>query len=385
MEQQQIQFNWADPEGSADMELRANEARIAELRARLESLGKQGLASANELDRNLAANRARVGDLGTAQAHLGRIESRIAADDMRKMQERMNSLNKIRDVQYRYAQLKSKVDQLETDYANTTPDNIRAFRNAEAKVNAAKAELKAFERQNGAFLFGGNSRDTVGVTQEPRDWGEDTPETVQQVKTQMDECTMKGDDGNLYLKRGCKEKQEKILRDARSLKKNGEMPDKLQELINDFEKLREVPEAKAANNTENLSLWLQDVANFRNGAFVDGRREELQKMYDAMSLEEQKSPKGVEIKNHLEKTPEISERKAYLAALAKAMDREGWEMARKNLHVSPGEKFEDSQALRIAKESGFTDSKGNRWTWKDSKWKSDSFKFGKSLKDFIKR
>lgn len=385
MEQQQIQFNWAAPEGSADMELRANEARIAELRARLESLGKQGLASANELDRNLAANRARVGDIGAAQTHLGRIESRIAADDMRKMQEKMNSLNKIRDVQYRYAQLKSKVDLAETDYANTTPDNIRAFRNAEAKVNAAKAELKAFERQNGAFLFGGNSRDTAGVTQEPRDWGEDTPETVQQVKTQMDECTMKGEDGNLYLKRGCKEKQEKILRDARSLKKNGEMPDKLQALINDFEKLREVPEAKAANNTENLSLWLQDVANFRNGAFVDGRRKELQKMYDAMSLEEQKSPKGVEIKNHLDSTPEISERKAYRAALAKAMDREGKERLKEVIYIAPGETFETSLDLANAKDKGFTDKNGNKWTWKGSKWVSDSFKFNRTLKDFIKR
>lgn len=389
MEQQQIQFNWAAPEGSAEMELKANEARIAELRARLETLGKQGLAGANELDRNLAANRARVGDMGTAQAHLGRIDSRIAQDEMRKMQENLNSLNKIKDVQYRYAQLKNKVDLAETDFANTTPENLRSFRNAEAKVKAAKEELAAFEKQNRAFLFGPEPRERVVFSgTENADWGTDKnqefsyPETVQQVSTMMNECTMQGKDGQKYLRPGCKAIQEQIIKGAKSLGIGGELTPELQTLINDFEKLQEVPAAKAENTTDNLKLWLAELNNFRNGKFQNGKRKEFQKMYDGLSLEEKQSPEGKEFKNKLDHVLEKAEADRYANDRKEAMDKEG--KAQLNRQAIP---YGTTKRMFIdmAKTNGFTDEAGRKWTWKNGVWTCPDYKFPKSAESYIVR
>lgn len=62
-----------------------NEARIAELRAKLQSL-----PSDDELDRQLAANRASRGDIGTAVTHLNRIDSRTEANRERARQNRLD-------------------------------------------------------------------------------------------------------------------------------------------------------------------------------------------------------------------------------------------------------------------------------------------------------
>lgn len=71
-------------------EYQENEARIAELTARLNTV-KQGIAkqqgiALDELDRRLAANRAGVGDIGNAYAHLGRIENRANAVKQQQLQ-----------------------------------------------------------------------------------------------------------------------------------------------------------------------------------------------------------------------------------------------------------------------------------------------------------
>lgn len=57
-----------------ESEYRANEARIAELKQRLATLQSDG--SIDRIDRELAQNRARIGDLATSRAHQGDINTR---------------------------------------------------------------------------------------------------------------------------------------------------------------------------------------------------------------------------------------------------------------------------------------------------------------------
>lgn len=60
-------------------EYNRNAARIEAIEAELKRIGAEGSDSLDELDRSLAINRAGIGDIGNAQMHLNRIETRRAA------------------------------------------------------------------------------------------------------------------------------------------------------------------------------------------------------------------------------------------------------------------------------------------------------------------
>ena len=76
-----------------DQQIAANNAKIAQLEAQLNDV-KGNSAYADELDRQLAANRVKANDYANAQAHLGRIEAREASRLQREYAERMAEKNK---------------------------------------------------------------------------------------------------------------------------------------------------------------------------------------------------------------------------------------------------------------------------------------------------
>ena len=79
---------------SIDQQIAANNARIMQLKQELASLSNGG-KFADDMDRQLAMNRARAGDLANAQTHLGRIESRRTAEENRKSAERLRAIDKM--------------------------------------------------------------------------------------------------------------------------------------------------------------------------------------------------------------------------------------------------------------------------------------------------
>lgn len=77
-----------------------NNRKIAELEQELSQLEKQ-YGNADDMDRRLAANRARIGDLGNSQAHQQRIENRktMAASNAKDLEgQRDDIINKIRNI-----------------------------------------------------------------------------------------------------------------------------------------------------------------------------------------------------------------------------------------------------------------------------------------------
>ena len=83
-----------------DAQIVANNAKIAELKSQL---GKAMMSNpyADDLDRQLAANRVKANDYANAQTHLGRIESRLlAARQQEAMQRLQDQKNQSSDVYY---------------------------------------------------------------------------------------------------------------------------------------------------------------------------------------------------------------------------------------------------------------------------------------------
>lgn len=77
-----------------DQQIAANNAQIAQLKQELTKL-TTGSAFADDFDRRLAQNRAGIGDMGNAQIHLGRIETRKQAEANRKNAERLRMMDKL--------------------------------------------------------------------------------------------------------------------------------------------------------------------------------------------------------------------------------------------------------------------------------------------------
>lgn len=74
-----------------DQQIAANNAQIAQLKQELSQL----TMTADDFDRRLAQNRAGIGDMGNAQIHLGRIETRKQAEANRKNAERLRMMDKL--------------------------------------------------------------------------------------------------------------------------------------------------------------------------------------------------------------------------------------------------------------------------------------------------
>ena len=131
---------------TAQEEIAQNNARIAELKQKLATL--EGSTSGNALDMRLAANRARIGDFGNAQQHLGRVETRNQWEQQKALQQKLAAANRISDAEYQYAQLDSAVRSAETELAYADPRNTRVIEQLKDNVRAAKEKRDAFVQKN---------------------------------------------------------------------------------------------------------------------------------------------------------------------------------------------------------------------------------------------
>lgn len=95
------QFNTSDNTWTNYPEMiEANKRKIYELKQELAQL-QQEVGNADDLDRALAANRARIGDMGNSQAHQNRVETRKAI-----------KANKAREQEFNREELESKLNSI---------------------------------------------------------------------------------------------------------------------------------------------------------------------------------------------------------------------------------------------------------------------------------
>lgn len=129
-------------------EIAANNARINELKMELAQLKGQPVLGSNALDYQLAAQRAKYGDMAGAQYHLNKPEER---DRLTKMMN-MNSSSFSNDLEYQYSALQDKVQEAEDELAWAPKQNTEAVKNAQRKKRAAEINLKMFEKKHPALV-----------------------------------------------------------------------------------------------------------------------------------------------------------------------------------------------------------------------------------------
>lgn len=325
---------------TAQEEIAQNNARIAELKQKLVTL--EGSTAGNSLDMRLAANRARIGDMGNAQQHLGRIETRNQWEQTKALQQKLQAANRISDAEYQYAQLDSAVRTAMTELAYADPNNTRAIKQLKDNLRAAEEKRDAFVKKN-PFL---GSRVTTTVTSAPVDEG--SPEyTIEGAKALYDSMTYQGKDGKTYWK------------DDADPEKYWEYHDRVKASENeDFRAQGRTARATQTmkqnvtdNTADNLDKYLKSIDNIRNGKFTSNdSKKKAMDMWDA--LDEQQKRDNPELKKKIFDTPSLEEYAAWKKK-AKQAGKSGYDSL-------PGEK------RRLADVDGKFEVNGKRFERKET-------------------
>lgn len=328
---------------TAGEEIAQNNARIAQLKQRLTEL--ENSTSGNALDMRLAANRARIGDFGNAQSHLGRIETRNQWEQTKALQQKLQAANRISDAEYQYAQLDSAVRTAKTELAYADPTNTRTIKQLEDNVRAAEEKRDAFLAKN-PFL----ATRAVSAAQQ-RSSAPQAPAssdyTIEGAKALYDSMTYQGKDGKTYWK------------DDADPEKYWEYHDRVKASENeDFRaqgrKARATQTMKqnvTDNTADNLSKYLKSIDNLRNGKFTsNASKARAKEMWEA--LDEQQKRDNPELKKKIYDTPSREEYAAW-AKKAKSAGKEGYDSL-------PGEK------RRLADIDGKFEQNGKKFERKET-------------------
>lgn len=289
---------------TAGEEIAQNNARIAQLKQRLAEL--ENSTSGNALDMRLAANRARIGDFGNAQSHLGRIETRNQWEQTKLAAEKQRLANRISDAEYQYAQLDSAVRTAKTELAYADPTNTRTIKQLEDNVRAAEEKRDAFLAKN-PFLAvkavsAAQQRNSAPQAPESSDY------TIEGAKALYDSMTYQGKDGKTYWK------------DDADPEKYWEYHDRVNASENeDFRahgrtaRATQTMKQNVTDNTAlNLGQYLKSIDNLRNGKFtsVDAKKK-AKEMWEA--LDEQQKRDNPDLKKKIFDTPDPAEWRTWLA------------------------------------------------------------------------
>lgn len=125
-------------------EIAANNAKIAELKAKLAKLESAPTMGSDAMDYALAANRADYGDLSGAQYHLNKPEERAR---MAKLFE-MNGSSFNNDLETQYVTLQDNLLEAQRNKALTPKENKALVAQAEREEKTAALRLKMFERKH---------------------------------------------------------------------------------------------------------------------------------------------------------------------------------------------------------------------------------------------
>ena len=285
---------------TAQEEIAQNNARIAELKQKLATL--EGSTSGNALDMRLAANRARIGDFGNAQQHLGRVETRNQWEQQKALQQKLAAANRISDAEYQYAQLDSAVRSAETELAYADPRNTRVIEQLKDNVRAAKEKRDAFVQKN-PFL---GARASTAVSTAGNANVPSSDYTIEGAKALYDRMTYQGKDGKTYWK------------DDADPEKYWEYHDRVNASENeDFRaqgrtaRATQTMRQNVADNTgDNLAKYLKSIDNVRNGKFTsDEAKKKAKQMWE--SLDEQQKRDNPDLKKLIYDTPTRNEYAAW--------------------------------------------------------------------------
>jgi predicted nucleic acid-binding Zn-ribbon protein len=325
---------------TAQEEIAQNNARIAELKQKLATL--EGSTTGNALDLRLAANRARIGDMGNAQQHLGRIETRNQWEQTKLAAEKQRIANRISDAEYQYAQLDSAVRTAMTELAYADPSNTRAIKQLKDNLRAAEEKRDAFVKKN-PFL---GSRVTTTVTRAPED--DNSPEyTIEGEKSLYDSMTYQGKDGKTYWKDDADPEKYWDYRERvnagenegwRTQGRTARATQTMRQNVTD-------------NTADNLGKYLKSIDNLRNGKFTSNdAKDKAKEMWDA--LDEQQKRDNPELKKLIYDTPSREEYAAW-EKKAKQAGKSGYD-------ALPGEK------RRLADVDGKFETNGKKFERKET-------------------
>lgn len=179
--QQQLQRGngYVPPEAdysNLQAELVANEAKIAELRSELQQIVAGGKLSADERDRMLAANRAKIGDLANSIYHQGRPEQRRMID----IREKETKQYQVNDLQIKNQQLA---------YAYRFAKDTQTRKDIEYQIEANNNKIKSL----GGSPISLNFSDDAGNSTVAK-------ETPAQLEQAMKNALTVGADKNQYLR-----------------------------------------------------------------------------------------------------------------------------------------------------------------------------------------
>lgn len=238
-------------------EYRANEARIAELEARLAEVNKQWAAGApararaslDDLDRQLAISRAKYGDISGAYGHLNRIDSRALANKDSGDDKK--------------AKIASIVEQLENAYI---------MRNAEKEATAqagwdnkiARLSQEYQELTGTPYAYAGASVDTgtIGAGMRPRN--------TMEFNSKMSGMKNMRKDGRLT------EKQiGELFADASTLPNGAEKDAIMGELSKAMYDSVEVHDQKVAQYNAKVATAIDDFVNDRSKKFSKEAKQAL--------------------------------------------------------------------------------------------------------------
>lgn len=284
---------------TAQEEIAQNNARIAELKQKLATL--EGSTSGNALDMRLAANRARIGDMGNAQQHLGRIETRNQWEQTKLAAEKQRLANRISDAEYQYAQLDSAVRTAMTELAYADPSNTRAIKQLKDNLRAAEEKRDAFVQKN-PFL---GSRVSTTVTRAPVD--DNSPEyTIEGEKSLYDSMTYQGKDGKTYWKDDADPEKYWDYRERVNAGENEAWRAQGRTARGTQTMRQNVTD----NTADNLDKYLKSIDNLRNGKFTSNdAKDKAKEMWDA--LDEQQKRDNPELKKLIYDTPSKEEYAAW--------------------------------------------------------------------------
>lgn len=185
---------WAESKYKLEEQLAANEQRIEELKQEYLVLQQEQETATEDLERNVAANRAGIGDTSQYNAWRARVEAREAQNQAREA-DSYASLRQLRNQVDRaysdisWARGKKQIDEAKADYLDKVDEYNEAARKAglpeiKAKESATEETITEFE----VAKFAREHRNSKGI------W--DSPEN----KTRFDEMAASlGPDGIKYL------------------------------------------------------------------------------------------------------------------------------------------------------------------------------------------
>ena len=327
-----------------EQELRANEARIAELEAKIDGFDAQAMQTANEYDLRMAENRARRGDLGNSIWHWAR-----------PAQREQTALNRKNDLESKISDLDAQIGKLRI---------ARSYENGNRQAaDTYDQQIAALEAKKAALMKRAGIKPTTVSVATPTN---DNVKYKQEAMAKYEGSIFKGEDGKMYLKDGIN--PEELKDDLKSIPHWKDDPE-VMKAIRQIDETRSVNAALSANNIDNLKTYSAKPEKYKSGLWADdAARNEFRKMWDALAPEQRETPEAQEMKKKYYSAMTKKEYAAYL----NDMDKAGQEALK-------GQPDGIRAQIKEGLLSKFTDpSTGREWTRRDNgTWFSKGWKRGK--------